>query len=247
MFYNLNLNWSVLIVFLALCVVGIWVTYSFLNKNGLYLFCIVASVIALTFGSAIVLDVEISISTVIMPVIYFALLTAFNKFGKDEAKKLFFITLITMATYFVCLFFQAAYLDSAYKTATFLSWSYLGRYLTPIISFAIASALTLLITSKIKVKNLKNFLKLSVFIAIASFIDALLYVVFVFTGEVSFGSMLLITLIKLAISALVSLGLGYFEKFLNREPKQTQELKEEPVKNKQDIPVEEIKTPDDID
>ena len=101
-----DLNWSILIVFLALSVIGIWVSYSFLNKNGLYLFCIIASVIALTFGSANVFNLEISVSTVIMPVIYFALLTALNKFGKDEAKKLFFIVLITMAAYFVFTFFQ---------------------------------------------------------------------------------------------------------------------------------------------
>ena len=251
MFFNLSLHWSVLIVFLALGVIGIWVSYSFLNKNGLYLFCIIASILSLTFGSASLFNLEISISTVAMPIIYFALLTALNKFGKDEAKNLFFIILITIVTYFVFTFFQAAYLDSAFQTSAFLTWSYLGRFLTPIITFAVASSLTLFVTSKIKIKNLKNFLKLGLIIGIASLIDSLLYTCFVFTGLISFGNILLIILIKFIISAVVALGLGYFEKFLNREPKQLEEVKEEPVKKESKVEpkeeTEEIKTPEDID
>lgn len=216
-----GLNWSALLVFLALGLIGIWVCYSFLNKKGLYLFSVLA--VAVCFGAfpntaVSVFSRPISIATVVMPVVYLAFLTCFNKHGKEETKKLFFAVLITMATLFVCKFFEAAYLDSEYKAQIFLSWDYLGKYVASVISFACASALTLFITTKINVKSLQNFLKLAIYLFIASVIDAIVYIVLVYTGSMSFGNMLLTLLITLVILATVCLLLGYFEKFFNRKP-----------------------------
>ena len=243
------MNWSILLVFLALSVIGIWVAYSFLNKNGLYLFCILASIISITLGSASIFSLNVPILIIAFPVVFFAMLTCLHKFGKEEAKKLFFIVLISMACLFVCNFFENAYLASM-GNSSFLTWKALGRYVSPIISFVAASSLTLLITNKIKVKQLKNFLKLAMYVAIASGINVVVYSILAYAGLLSFGNIVLTILIEIVIVALVSLGLGYFEKFLNREPKQT-ELAKEDVKVAKEEPkeqsTEEIKTPDDID
>ena len=246
----IGLNWSVLIVFLALAVIGLWVAYSFLNKEGLYLFCILAVVLGITAGHATMFSLSISVSAVIMPVVYLALLTCFNKFGKDEAKKLFFTTLTAMLALFVCTFFLAAYEDAATGFSTCLKWTFLGQYLSPIVAFIVASSLTLFLLDKIKIKNLKTFLQLALYIAVASVIDALLYVFLVHTGTLAFGRILLTFLVYILIVCLVSVGLGYFEKFLNREPKKaeaekTEETKAEPAK--EEPKEEEVKTPDDID
>ena len=243
------MHWSILLVFLALSIIGIWVAYSFLNKNGLYLFCILASTITITLGSASIFSLFVPISIVVFPVVFLAMLTTLHKFGKEEAKKLFFMTLISMTCLFVCNFFENAYLASAGNTA-YLTWNALGGYISPIISFVAASSLTLLLTSKIKVNQLKNFLKLALFVAIASGINVVVYSILAYTGTLSFGKIILVLLIEIFITAIVSLGLGYFEKFLNREPKLIQEKQEEvaPAKEEPKEPsVEEIKTPEDID
>lgn len=259
----LGLNWSSLIVYLALAIIGIWVSYSFLNKRGLYLFSVLA--VAVCFGAypASVFSRPVAIATVIMPVVYLALFTCFYKHGKEETKKLFMATLIAMITLFVCKFFEAAYLDTVYKAQIYLSWNYLGSFVASIVAFSAASALTLFITSKINVKSLQNFLKLAVYLLIASAINSIVYTVLVYTGIMSFGNILLTMLICLVILALVCLVLGYFEKFFNRklapekheEAKQEKEIKEEDNTVVEEQPKEEVKTetteeistPDDID
>ena len=140
------INWSALIVVLCLGLVGIWTAYSFLNKKGLYLFSLLAVLLCssmLTKAELFSLPVEYNV--VVMPLVYFALLTCLHKHGKDEAKRLFFVTLISMAIMFVFKFFEAAYIDSAFQTQAFLDWQYLGGYISNIIAFVAASALHFLL------------------------------------------------------------------------------------------------------
>lgn len=267
------LNWSSLIVYFALALIGIWVCYSFLNKKGLYLFGILAVVVCFSTyptSAAGVFSQPITMSVAVMPVVYLALLTCFHKHGKDETKRLFFIILIAMATMFVCKFFEAAFLDSYIKAQVFLTWEYLGKYVGSIVAFATASALTLFLTTKINVKSLQNFLKLALYLSIASLIDAIVYIVLVYTGMMAFGNMLLTMLISIVIISAICLFLGYFEKFFNRklapapqaEKPQEQPKEEKPAEttkiekesesaqqnkeNNKDAE-EEILTPDDID
>lgn len=243
-----GLNWSVLLVFLALAVIGLWVSYSFLNKNGLYLFCVLAAVLGVTAGSASMFSQPIVVLTVVAPVVHFSLLVCLHKYGKEEAKKLFFTTLIALVSLFVCIFFLGAYEDAAIRFTACLTWDFLGTYLTPIITFVTSSALTLYLAGKINVKKLQNFLQLAIFVAIASGIDVVLYTIFVYTGSLAFIDIVFTLLIKIVLVAAISLGLGYFEKFLNREPKKLEEVKEEkPEEPKKEEPAEEVKTPEDID
>ena len=168
-----------------------------------------------------------------MPIVYFALLTCYHKHGKDEAKRLFFITLIAMSVMFVFKFFEAAYIDSASQTQLCLDWQYLGVYISNIIAFVGASALTMFIVNKINIKSLNNFLKLAVYLSIASTIDTIVFTLLVSIGALSFGKILLSILVKFVIVCIACLLLGYFEKFLNRKvDKKPEEKKEEQPEEK---------------
>lgn len=221
-------NWSSLIVYLGLCLIGIWVAYSFLNKNGLYLFSILAVIICGILYDASFFALPISAGTIIMPFVYLALITCHKKYGAEEAKNLFLITLFSLLASFVFIFFQAAYGDSAAGAQYFLSWEFLGSYVGAIIAFVVASIFTLFGTNKIKPKKLKSFWKLAFYIAMASVVDSFLFVFLVYTGILAFWKMLLVLLIKVVIVCLVSIGLGYFEKYLNREPKEEKHEDEKP-------------------
>lgn len=229
------INWSALIVVFCLGLVGIWTAYSFLNKKGLYLFSVLAVLLcSAMLTKAEVFSVPVEYGAVVMPLVYFALLTCYHKHGKDEAKKLFFITLISMSIMFVFKFFEAAYIDSASQTQLFLDWAYLGSYISNIIAFVVASALTMFIVGKINTKSLNNFLKLAIYLAIASAIDAVVFTLLVSIGVLSFGKILLAILIKVVLVCAVCLLLGYFEKFLNRKvDKKPEEKKQEPEPEKE--------------
>lgn len=235
----LGLNWSSIIVFLALAVIGVWVAFSFLNKQGLYLFSVVAVLISRWLVPANLFSRPVDIDIIIMPVVFFALLTCLSKFGLEEAKKLFFTVIIAKVALFICIFFAAAYFDSAAMSQVALTWEILGPFVASAVAYALAGALTFLTTTKKVVKNLKKFLVLAIHLAIASAIFVVTYVVFVYSGLASFGNILLIILIDLIIVCLVSLLLGYFEKFLNREVEHHDEEKEETAKE-QEIEVKDI-------
>ncbi len=223
------INWSSLIVYLGLCLVGLWVSYSFLNKNGFYLFSVLAVVVTSMLYSANFFSLPISAGTVIMPFVYLALISCHKKYGAEESKRLFLITLISMLASFVFVFFQSAYGDSAAGVQYFLTWDNLGPYIGSIIAFVVASLFTLYLTKKITPKKLKSFWKLAFYIATASIVSSFVFVFLVYTGILAFWKMLLVLLIKVAIDCLVSIGLGYFEKYLNREPKE--EKKEDDQEN----------------
>lgn len=226
-------NWSILLVAFCIGLVGLWTAHSFLNKKGLYLFAILAVMLCSVMSTkANLFNLPVEYNVVLMPLVYFALLTCHHKHGKEETKRLFFITLIAMVVVFVFKFFEAAYIDSAYKTQICLDWQYLGVYLSNIIAFAAASGLTMFIINKINVKSLNNFLKLALYLTIASVIDMLIYTLLVSIGLLSFGNLLLVILIKLVITVALCLLLGYFEKFLNRradtkKPEEKEETKKE--------------------
>ena len=237
------IHWSAILVFFALGLIGIWVAYSFLNKSGLYLFSILLTAISFWIESASVFSYPVGMIVVLVPLLFFALLTCLNKFGMDEAKKLFYTILISMASVFVFVFFEAAYLDSANKSSLYLSWEFLARFVVSIIAFAVAALVTINVVKKIPTKKLKKFLVLSINIAIASAIFAVIYTVLVWSGLISFGGILLTILISVVLCALLSLCLGYIEKYMNREVASTQ--KENKEENKPEE--KEQKTPDDID
>ena len=193
--------------------------------------------------SASVFSYPVGMIVVLVPLLFFALLTCLNKFGIEEAKKLFYTILISTVSVFVFVFFEAAYLDSANKSSSYLSWEFLARFVVSIIAFAVAALVTISVVKKIPTKKLKKFLVLSINIAIASAIFAIIYTVLVYSGLLSFGGILLTMLISVVLCALLSLCLGYIEKYMNREVVSNQKEKEEENKTEE----KEQKTPEDID
>jgi len=236
-----SIHWSSILVFFALGLIGIWVAYSFLNKSGLYLFSILITTISFWLESANVFSYPIAMIIVLAPLLFFALLTCLNKFGIDEAKKLFYTILISMASVFIFVFFEAAYLDSFIKSSVYLSWDFLSKYVVSTIAFAVSSLVTMNIVKKIPTKKLKKFLVLSIYIAIASAIFAIIYTILVYSGLLSFGGIILTIIISLVSCALISLCLGYIEKYMNREVANKQKEEESKVEEK------EQKNPEDID
>ena len=240
---GLSLHWSSILVFFALGLIGIWVAYSFLNKSGLFLFSILLTTISFWLESSSVFSYPIGAMVVLVPLLFFALLTCLNKFGIEEAKKLFYTILISMTSVFIFVFFEAAYLDSFMKSSLYLSWDFLSKYVVSIIAFAVSSLITINITKKIPTKKLKKFLVLSINIAIASSIFAVIYTILVWSGLLSFGGIILTLIISIVLCALLSLCLGYVEKYMNREI--TSKPKESEEENK--VQEKEQKTPEDID
>lgn len=212
-----NLGWSALIVFFVLSLIGIWIAYSFLNKFGLYLFCVIASIVCVMIPNAKLFSQTISISTVIMPVIFFAIVATFNKFGKSEAVKLFVITIITQAIAFIITLIQYAYIDAAIQTRAFMSWEMIGGCFANILSFVFACFFGMIFKEKVSLKKLNIAIQTACYIAFACVVENLVYTIVAYSGILSFGEILLTFIIKVLISLIVAVGLGYFERLLNRQ------------------------------
>ena len=231
------MNWSSLIIFFALGLLGLWVSYSFLNKKGLYLFAALASFVSITCCSVSMFSNTFSIGLVLMPLVYLAILTGYKKFGKQGAYKLLILVGIVLAVGFITNFLQSAYLDVLLEGQVFLAWGNLGKPFAGIVAFVLAVLLTILIAEKVAALNkIKGFWKTSTVLAIACVIDNIISVIFGGLGVLSFGNMLLVLLISIVISLAICVLLGYFERFLNRQlVVKTVEAK------KEEQPKEEIK------
>ncbi|MBQ9792821.1 MAG: VUT family protein [Clostridia bacterium] len=211
------MNWSSLIVFFVLGVLGLWVAYSFLNRKGLYIFSLLAIVCSAIIYPAEMFSQPMVMGTVLMPLAYLAILTCYNKYGKEEAKKLFFSAIIVQVTLFVVYFLQNAYLDVSFNTQTYLSWEGLGSRIFSIVSFVVACIVSIFFMEKVELKTDNKIVKNAVYLAVASIVDSFVFVLFTYIGVLSFGAILLVLLIRVVLQAAICAGLGYFEKFLNRQ------------------------------
>lgn len=211
------MNWSSLIVFFILGVLGLWVAYSFLNRKGLYIFSLLAIVCSAIIYPAEIFSQPMVMGTVLMPLAYLAILTCYNKYGKQEAIKLFVSAIIVQVTLFVVYFLQNAYLDVLFSTQIYLSWEGLGLRIFSIVSFVVACVVSIFFIEKVELRTDNKAVKNSVYLVIASIIDSFVFVLFTYIGVLSFGSILLVLLIRVVLQAIICAGLGYFEKFLNRQ------------------------------
>ena len=239
------INWSALIVFFAIGLLGLWVSYSFLNKKGLYLFAALASFVSITCCSVSMFSNTFSIGLVLMPLVYLAILTGYKKFGKQGAYKLLILVGIVLAVGFITNFLQSAYLDVLLEGQVFLAWGNLGKPFAGIVAFVLAVLLTILIAEKVTALNkIKGFWKTSTVLAIACVIDNIISVIFGGLGVLSFGNMLLVLLISIVISLAICVLLGYFERFLNRQlvVKTVEAKKEENLEVKEENKEESKKT-----
>ncbi len=245
-----SVGWTSLIVFFVVGLIGLWVSFSFLNKNGLYLFCVLASVITSVLPSAQLFSHNISLSTVLMPIIIFSIIACFNKYGKAEAVKLFLVTIISQIILFVVALLQSAYIDAFVKTKLFMSWQIFGGYFANILSLSFACFGVMVFQEKVNLKKLNASLQTACLIAVACAIENLIFSVIAYAGLLSFGNILIVFLIKLLITVLTSFILGFFEKYLNRqlsfkiakiekENKKETEVKEEKQKKENNKQIKE--------
>ena len=70
---------------------------------------------------------------------------------------------------------------------------------------------------KVELKTDNVSVKNAVYLAVASIIDSVIFVLFTYIGVLSFGSILLVLLITVILQALICSGLGFFERSLNRQ------------------------------
>jgi len=216
MLLNWNINWSSLLVVGALGVLGLWVAYSFLNKNGLFLFSVLAIVLSTCLMPALIYE-SMPTAIVLLPLVFFAILISYEKYGKDDAQRLFYVSLITIGVLFIFTFFQAAYLDAAFNMQNFLTWKHLGGYISLAVSFAGAVIGAYYINEKMSWKKFSKYFRRSMIISIASAINCFLFIILSNIGVLSFGSMILLFLIALLITVSVSFAVAYLAKYMNRK------------------------------
>jgi hypothetical protein len=211
------INWTSLIVVCFLGILGLWIAYSFLNKGGLFLFSILAIVLSATMTPALVYS-SVSMGIVLMPIIFLAMLITYHKYGKDDAKRLFYVSLATIGVLFVFFFFEAAYLDSELGGQYYLTWANLGTLISMAVAYSGAVCVGYFATTKMSFKIKDEFMRRGTMVSFASIIYCLLFVVLANISQLSFGSILLLFFISVLIAVAVSFIVSYLSKFLNRKP-----------------------------
>jgi len=211
------MNWSSLFVVGILGLLGLWVAFSFLNKKGLYLFSILAIVLSLSMAQVQIYS-TVSMAIVLMPLVFFAMLICFEKYGKEEAQKMFYVSLVTIGVLFVFVFFQSAYVDANIGGQVYLTWKYLGPYIALAISYVLGVGGAYYLNDKISWMKVSKYLRRSIIVSIASAINCVMFVFLTKIGQMSFGSIILFAMITLLITVLMSFATSYLAKYLNRKP-----------------------------
>lgn len=213
------IHWSSIFIFLVLGLLWLWIAFSFLNKNGLILFSVVA--IALTyilagaqFGEAYV----VLMNAVFMPLVYFSLIVMYEKYSKEDARKMFFCLLSAFGVFFLCKFLTCAYADSTYGSGAFLTWQNLGAYICQIISFALVGFLANIFVDKFPINKQYKYLRRAVIVTIAGAIDALLICFLGYIGSLRFVEMLVSFLLYVVFVAGSAFSVAFLRKYLNRQP-----------------------------
>ena len=239
------IHWSAIFIFLVLGLLGLWVAYSFLNKNGLILFSVIA--VAFTYMLSGVLffgNYVVMMSAVLMPLVYFSLIVMYEKYSKDDAKKMFFCLLATFGVFFLSKFLLCAYADSEYGSGTFLTWSELGINVCQIISFALVGFLGNLFVDKFPINKEYKYLRRAVVVTIAGAMDAFLICFLGYIGSLSFVAMLVSFLLYLVFVAGSAFSVAFLRKYLNREPVAP---KAEEDKKEEDAEVVEVNVEEEAD
>ena len=218
LFLNLTaIGWTSIFLFLVLALLGLWVSYSFLNKNGLFLFSMLAVMLTFLLPSADFFGYVIPMSAVLMPLVYFSMLVVYEKYGKQEAKRLFIYILCEICTFVVSIFFVMAYMD-AVSSGSALTWETLGSSISQLIAFIVVVFLSNFLVEKFPIKKEHKYLRRSILGTIASAIDLLIVIMVGGIGILTFVEMLIIYSISLILVAGISFAVCYLRKFLNREP-----------------------------
>ncbi len=211
------MNWSSLIVFFALGLIGLWVAYSFLNKKGLYLFSLLALVFSILVYPAVMFEQTITMNTVLMPLVYLSLLTCYKKYGKEECTRMFTLGLIVISSMFIVNFLQSAYMDASSGYQIYLTWENIGRFISTLLAFVVASIVTFIFANKVTLEKTNyEWVRNAIYLTLACVVDGVVFTVLSSMGIVAFGSILLNLLIKIVLYVAIAIALGFFEKYLNR-------------------------------
>ena len=236
------IHWSSIFIFLVLGLLGLWVAFSFLNKNGLVLFSIIA--VALTYvlsGAQFGESNIVPFGAILMPLVYFSLIVMYEKYSKEDAQKMFFCLLATFGVLFLCKFLTNAYCDSAYGSGNFLNWENLGSLLCQIISFALVGYLANVFVDKLPINKEYKYLRRAIIVSIAGAIDAFLIVFLGYIGYVPFGNMVVSFLLYLIFVVGTSFAVAFLRKYLNRQPSPIKEDKKEETKEDSEVVEVEVK------
>lgn len=239
MFFIL-INWTSLLVYLALGLLGLWISYTFLKKTGLMLFSVFAIILSSSLAPAQIYD-SVSVGIVLMPLVFLALILSYEKFGKVETQRLFYVSLATIGVMFVFNFFQAAYIDAAWNMQILLDWSYLGIFISQAVAYAGAVCGAHYITQRIAFGNLNETIQKAIKLSVASVIYTLVFVFLSSIGQMLFGTIILLCFITLVIAILVSFLVVYLAKFLDYDFAKKIVAKK-PVKENKPEMTEEIET-----
>ena len=225
------IHWSSIFIFLVLGLLGLWVAFSFLNKNGLILFSIIAVALTYILGGAQFGESNIvPFGAILMPLVYFSLIVMYEKYSKEDAQKMFFCLLATFGVFFLCAFLMYAYYESAYGNGYFLNWGSIGTSLCQIISFALVGYLANVFVDKVPINKEYKYLRRAIIVSIAGAIDACLVVFLGYIGYVPFGNMLVSFLLYLIFVVGTSFAVAFLRKYLNRQPSPIKEDKKEETK-----------------
>lgn len=184
-------NWTLFFVVLALSVLGLWLCQKYLKKEGLYLFCIVATLIAGFYSDVLVgvFGLPIFSRLAIITVVYFALLLSFEKYGKNEAKKIFFASLFSLIAFFVVEFFLIVYANA-------MSWNIISGSIVSIVAF-FAGYLMIELKDKVEFEEMKDFLKCGIMLSVPFILDTFVSTIFLTAGRFSFLTILLAIVVEI--------------------------------------------------
>lgn len=230
------IHWSGIFLFLILALLGLWVAYSFLNKNGLVVFILLAIALTFILPASQLFGYSILTNFVLMPLVYFSLIVMYEKYGESDAKKTFFVALATFGVLFIFSFLTLAYHDSNTNAIFNLTWQALGAPFMQIASFAIVGFLSQFIVDKFPIKKEYKYLRRAVIVSIAGAIDAFLITFIGFIG-CSFVSLIAIFFIALVFEVGASFAVAFLRKFLNRQPVATSQNEQvvQSADTKQDV------------
>ena len=152
-----------------------------------------------------------------MPLVYFALIVMYEKYGESDARQLFYATLASFGILFVLRFLTCAYYDSMFAGYA-LSWEILGVHLMQIASFAIVGFASRFIVNKFPIDKKYKYLRRAVIVSIAGALDAMLITFVGFIGQYSFVNMIGMFFVALFFEVGASFAVAFLRKFLNRQP-----------------------------
>lgn len=224
MFFGVTVNFSILLAIFALGFVSLWAMNNFLGKNGLSLFTILSLVLMFFLPVTTIFGLPITMSAVFLPLVYFVLYIYNKKYGKEDAKKLFIVSVVAMTVIFVCIFFTGAFIE-AEGFGGFMTWATFGKFVASLLGFTVTVFATNIIIDTVEFNGWTNYLKNATTLAIACAIDNVIFTIFAYTGLVAFGTMMLIMLCRIVISTGLSFLLAYLLRLFVKEPKAKKENK----------------------